>query len=109
MSALGGPTILEKSADLSLFSPQTFSSCTLNAGGAMDAGSGTFTAPLNGAYLFSVTVCSHDLKKVLVAVRRNGQEIASLYDQVVLGKTTELTWAGLTGVVLVVVAQAKFH
>ncbi len=48
----------------------------------MDPDSGTFTAPLNGAYLMSVTVCSHDHKKVLIAIRRNGQEIASLYDQV---------------------------
>ncbi len=62
--------------------PQTFSSCTNNAGGGMDPESGAFTAPLNGAYLFAATVCSHDMKKVLIAVRRNGAEIASLYDQV---------------------------
>ncbi len=48
----------------------------------MDAKSGVFTAPVSGAYLFAITVCSHDLKKVLIAVRRNGTEIASLYDQV---------------------------
>ncbi len=62
----------------------TFSACTNNAGGGMDPEAGTFTAPINGAYLFSATVCSHDRKKVLVAIRRNDVEIASLYDQVTL-------------------------
>ncbi len=42
----------------------TFSSCLHNAGGAMDAKSGVFTAPIAGAYLFAVHVCSHDMKKV---------------------------------------------
>ena len=48
----------------------------------MDAKSGVFTAPLGGAYPFTVNVCSHDMKKVLIAIRKNGQEIASVYDQV---------------------------
>jgi len=47
----------------------------------MDAESGTFTAPLSGAYLFTLSVCSHDMKKVLIAIRKNGTEIASVYDQ----------------------------
>ena len=59
----------------------TFSSCTVNAGKGMDAKSGVFTAPVEGLYFFTLNVCSHDLKKTLVAIRRNGEEIASVYDQ----------------------------
>ena len=59
----------------------TFDSCTCNATGAMDPKSGIFTAPLNGVYLFSFNVCSHDMKKVLVSMKRNDAEIASIYDQ----------------------------
>ena len=60
----------------------TFSDCSVNVGNAMDAKSGVFTAPYSAAYLFSLHVCSHDLKKALIAIRRNGIEVASLYDQV---------------------------
>ena len=35
-----------------------------------------------GCYLFSLHVCSHDMKKVLAAIRRNGVEVATLFDQV---------------------------
>ena len=35
----------------------------------------------SGLYLLTLNVCSHDLKKTLVAIRRNGEEIASVYDQ----------------------------
>ena len=59
----------------------TFGSCSLNVGGGMDAQSGVFTAPTEGIYLVTLNVCSHDMKKVLVAIRRNGEEIASVYDQ----------------------------
>ena len=34
-----------------------------------------------GYYLLSLTVCSQDKKKVLISIRRNGDEMASLYDQ----------------------------
>ena len=60
----------------------TFEGCSVNAGEAMDAKTGTFTAPCNAAYLFTLHVCTHDLKKALVAIRRNGIEVASIYDQV---------------------------
>ena len=53
----------------------------MNAGKGMDAKSGVFTAPVEGLYFFTLNVCSHDLKKTLVALRRNGEEIASVYDQ----------------------------
>ena len=60
----------------------TFEGCSVNAGEAMDAKAGIFTAPFNAAYMFSLHVCTHDLKKALVAIRRNGIEVASIYDQV---------------------------
>jgi len=55
--------------------------CTVNAGGAMDAKSGIFTTPIDGAYCFSFHVCTHDLKKALISLKRNGSEVASLFDQ----------------------------
>ena len=47
----------------------------------MDPGSGTFTAPLSGSYLFVIHVCSHDMKKALLTLRKNGTQVASFYDQ----------------------------
>ena len=32
--------------------------------------------------MFSLHVCTHDMKKVLAAIRRNGVEVATLFDQV---------------------------
>ncbi len=60
----------------------TFSGCSVNVGQALDPKSGVFTAPYSAAYLFSMHVCTHDLKKALIALRRNGVEVASIYDQV---------------------------
>ena len=31
--------------------------------------------------MFCITVCSQDMKKVLMAIRKNGEEIGTLYDQ----------------------------
>ena len=31
--------------------------------------------------MFSVHVCVHDMKKVLLSIRKNGEEIASVFDQ----------------------------
>ena len=31
--------------------------------------------------MFSLHVCSHDMKKVLAAIRRNGVEVATVFDQ----------------------------
>jgi len=60
----------------------TFSSCPVNVGGAMDPGSGVFTAPVGGVYLVALHVCTHDMKKALISVRRNGkEELATVYDQ----------------------------
>jgi len=59
----------------------TFASCPVNSGNAMDPTSGIFTVPITGCYMFSIHVCTHDMKKALVALRRNGVEVATVYDQ----------------------------
>merc|ERR1711872_235682 len=59
----------------------TFSSCTVSSGSAMEPSSGIFTAPVTGCYMFSIHVCTHDMKKALMALRRNGVEVATLFDQ----------------------------
>ena len=40
-----------------------------------------FTVPLSGYYLLSITVCSQDKKKILLSIRKNGEELASIFDQ----------------------------
>ena len=42
---------------------------------------GIFTVTISGFYLLSLTVCSQDKKKILISIRRNGEELSSLYDQ----------------------------
>ena len=50
--------------------------------GCMDPKSGVFEAPVTGVYFFALHVCTHDLKKALLSIRKNGgTELASLYDQ----------------------------
>ena len=48
----------------------------------MDAKSGIFSAPLPGAYMFTVHACAHDQHKALLTLRKNGIQVASFYDQV---------------------------
>ena len=31
--------------------------------------------------MFSITVCTQDMKKVLMSIRKNGEEIGTIYDQ----------------------------
>ena len=52
-----------------------------NLGGGMDAKSGVFTAPYAGSYMFMVHACTHDMNKALMTIRRNGNQVASFYDQ----------------------------
>jgi len=59
----------------------TFNDCYANLGGGMDPGSGVFTCPIAGSYLFIVHVCSADMHKALLSIRLNGNEVASFYDQ----------------------------
>ena len=56
--------------------------CHTNLGKGMDAKSGIFSAPLPGAYMFTVHACAHDQHKALLTLRKNGIQVASFYDQV---------------------------
>ena len=47
----------------------------------MDIHSGIFTAPFAGIYLFLLHIATHDNKKALLSIRKNGEEIASVFDQ----------------------------
>ena len=48
----------------------------------MDPDTGIFTTPLGGTYLFVLHIATHDNKKALLSIRVNGEEIASVFDQV---------------------------
>ena len=58
-----------------------FEGVSCNVGGAMDIHSGIFTAPFAGIYLFLLHIATHDNKKALLSIRKNGEEIASVFDQ----------------------------
>jgi hypothetical protein len=47
----------------------------------MDIQSGIFTAPFGGRYLFLLHIATHDNKKALLSIRKNGEELASVFDQ----------------------------
>ena len=36
---------------------------------------------VSGCYMFAVHLCTYDMKKALAAIRRNGVEVATLFDQ----------------------------
>ena len=55
----------------------TFTGTKTNLGAGMDAKSGVFTAPMAGAYMFTIHVCTHDMKKGLLSLRCNGNEVNS--------------------------------
>jgi len=59
----------------------TFSGCEVNVGNGMNPKTGEFIAPESGLYLFMLTCCTLDKKKCLMAVRRNGVNVASIHDQ----------------------------
>jgi len=59
----------------------TFNGTYCNVGGGFDADTGIFTAPMGGTYLFMFHIATHDNKKALLSIRRNGEEIASIFDQ----------------------------
>ena len=52
----------------------------------MDTDTGIFTAPMGGTYLFVFHIATHDNKKALLSIRLNGEEVASVFDQVTLLK-----------------------
>merc|ERR1711970_888737 len=59
----------------------TFNGTYCNVGGGFDADTGIFTAPVGGSYMFMFHIATHDNKKALLSIRKNGEEIASIFDQ----------------------------
>jgi len=59
----------------------TFNGTNCNVGCGFDADTGVFTAPIGGCYMFMFHIATHDNKKALLSIRRNGEEIASIFDQ----------------------------
>merc|ERR1712121_221749 len=50
-------------------------------GGGLDTDTGIFTCPTGGTYMFQFHIATHDNKKALLSIRKNGEEIASIFDQ----------------------------
>ena len=59
----------------------TFQGTYANAGGGLDIDTGIFTCPMGGTYMFQFHIATHDNKKALLSIRKNGEEIASIFDQ----------------------------
>merc|ERR1711936_1232918 len=59
----------------------TFNGTYCNNGGGLDTDTGIFTCPTGGTYLFMFHIATHDNKKALLSIRKNGEEIASIFDQ----------------------------
>merc|ERR1712088_96730 len=59
----------------------TFNGTYCNVGGGLDTDAGIFTCPTGGTYLFMFHIATHDNKKALLSIRKNGEEIASIFDQ----------------------------
>jgi hypothetical protein len=57
------------------------SGCTVNIGNAMNPKSGEFRVPEAGLYLFLITCCTFDMKKCLLSIRKNGKDVANIFDQ----------------------------
>lgn len=59
----------------------TFNGVHCNVGGGLCVDSGIFTCPIGGMYMFMFHIATHDNKKALLSIRKNGEEIASIFDQ----------------------------
>jgi len=59
----------------------TFNGVHCNMGGGFCADSGIFTVPVGGMYFFMFHIATHDNKKALLSIRKNGEEVASIFDQ----------------------------
>merc|ERR1712037_550124 len=59
----------------------TFNGSLCNVGSGLDVDSGIFTAPVGGMYFFMFHIATHDNKKALLSIRKNGEEVASIFDQ----------------------------
>merc|ERR1712200_167760 len=59
----------------------TFQGTYCNNGGGLDIDTGIFTCPCGGTYMFQFHIVTHDNKKALLSIRKNGEEVASIFDQ----------------------------
>merc|ERR1712048_724752 len=59
----------------------TFHGTYCNVGGGLDIDTGIFTCPCGGTYMFQFHIATHDNKKALLSIRKNGEEVASIFDQ----------------------------
>merc|ERR1711970_1587293 len=59
----------------------TFQGTYCNVGGGLDTDTGIFTCPTGGTYMFQFHIATHDNKKALLSIRKNGEEIASIFDR----------------------------
>merc|ERR1712088_902845 len=59
----------------------TFQGTYCNNGGGLDIDTGIFTCPTGGTYMFQFHIATHDNKKALLSLRKNGEEVASIFDQ----------------------------
>merc|ERR1712212_1218577 len=59
----------------------TFQGTYCNNGGGLDIDTGIFTCPYGGTYMFQFHIATHDNKKALLSIRKNGEEVASIFDQ----------------------------
>merc|ERR1712123_408622 len=50
----------------------TFQGTYCNVGGGLDADTGIFTCPTGGTYMFQFHIATHDNKKALLSIRKNG-------------------------------------
>ena len=76
-----GLVIFHPRAWKTLFAILSLAGTTVNIGQAMNPKSGEFVTPEPGLYLFLVTCCTLDMKKCLVSIRKNGKDVANLFDQ----------------------------
>merc|ERR1712158_104146 len=58
----------------------TFQGTYCNNGGGLDIDTGIFTCPCGGTYMFQFHIATHDNKKALLSIRKNGEEVASIFD-----------------------------
>merc|ERR1712130_987522 len=59
----------------------TFQGTYCNNGGGPDVDTGIFPCPCGGTYMFQFHIATHDNKKALLSIRKNGEEVASIFDQ----------------------------
>merc|ERR1711970_1281930 len=59
----------------------TFQGTYCNNGGGLDIDTGIFPCPCGGTSMFQFHIATHDNKKALLSIRKNGEEVASIFDQ----------------------------